>query len=80
MRKSRDRGTPVPKGRVPLGRPPEGEETPESVFVGFWARPDVVEALKRLEDDIGGELRARRSAAIRRAILKNAAILGAPTK
>ena len=77
MRRKRDPAQRVPAGRVPLGRPPIGEAAPESTFIGFWARSEVVDALKKLEDDIGGDPRARRSAAIRRAIMREAVALDA---
>lgn len=63
-------------GRVPLGRPPEGEERTGKPL-SFVAYDEDLDALAEIEEEVGGAVRTRRSVAIRLAIREHAAVLRA---
>ena len=64
-------------GQVPAGRPADGEERPPLKSVTFKADPATLDALKRLEDALPRSVRAKKSTAIRGALLETAATLRA---
>lgn len=66
-------------GRVPAGRPTDGEDRPPLRFVGFLADPEVMAALESIEDHIG-DVRGKQSIAIRQSIIAYAASLRSPTR
>lgn len=62
-------------GVMPIGAPTRGDERPPTRTVSFKADADVLEALSRLENALDSSVRAKRSVAVRKAVLEAASAL-----